>query len=68
MDQSDKLDPEPDLHKFSDDKSSPREVVLWIRIRIRIRMDLHCFGNLNQHPDLHPHQLKIRIRIRNYIK
>ena len=46
--QSDKLDPGPDLHKFSDDKSSPREVVLWIRIR----MDPHCFGNSNPHPDL----------------
>jgi hypothetical protein len=28
--------------------------VLWIRIRIR--MDLHHFGNLDPHPDLHPHK------------
>jgi hypothetical protein len=32
------------------------KAMLWIRIRI----DLHHFGNL----DLHPHQIKIRIRIR----
>jgi hypothetical protein len=46
-------------------------------------MDPHCFGNLNQHPnldgsalflnldphpDLHSHKIKIRIGIRNYMK
>jgi hypothetical protein len=38
--------------------------VLWIRIRIRIRMDPHQFGNLDPHPDPHLHQIKIWIRIR----
>ncbi len=34
--------------------------MLWIRIR----MDLHHFGNPDPHPHPHKHQLKIRIRIR----
>jgi hypothetical protein len=34
--------------------------VLWIR------KDPHHFGNLDPHPDLHPHQIKIRIRIKNF--
>jgi hypothetical protein len=46
------------------------KAVLWIRIRIRIwirmdlhgsawiRMDPHHFGNLDSHPDPHPHQIK----------
>jgi hypothetical protein len=33
--------------------------MLWIQIRIRIRIDLRHFGSL--YPD--PHQIKIRIRI-----
>jgi hypothetical protein len=37
--------------------------VLWIRIRIR--KDPRHFGNLD--PDSHPHQIKIRIRIRTKI-
>jgi hypothetical protein len=35
--------------------------VLWIWIQNR--MDPYHFGNLDPHPDLHPHK-KIRIRIR----
>jgi hypothetical protein len=31
---------------------------------IRIRMDPHHFGNLDPHPDRHPHKIKIWIRIR----
>jgi hypothetical protein len=38
--------------------------VLWIRIQIP--KDSHHFGNLDPHPDSHPHQLKIRIRIKIY--
>jgi hypothetical protein len=31
-------------------------------------MDPHHFGNLDPHPDLHPHQIKFRIRILIRIK
>jgi hypothetical protein len=31
-------------------------------------MNPHNFGNLDPHPDLHPHQQKIRILMRIHIK
>jgi len=39
-------------------KKVPLSPLLWIHIRIRIQMDPHHFGNLDPHPDSHPHQYK----------